>query len=165
MKGWLLLTGMILNQLAAIAHSNNTLEMVWSIFVTKRTVLWANFSFLLYHNDIHIIDLTSFLTFFFIFFYTFYILLPIFVNCFASTICPRCSDPFYIVGYYIKCVTTSWTYSIYWKATLPSRGELPGFRFSDFTSVFAGCSCQNREFNSKFFPIRIILILATPDSG
>ena len=27
------------------------------------------------------------------------------------TVCPRRSDPFYIVSYYIKCVTTSWTYS------------------------------------------------------
>ena len=28
-----------------------------------------------------------------------------------STVCPRSSDPFYLVGYYIKWVTTSWTYS------------------------------------------------------
>ena len=27
------------------------------------------------------------------------------------TICSRRSDPFYIVSYYIKWVTTSWTYS------------------------------------------------------
>ena len=27
---------------------------------------------------------------------------------FLSTVCPRCSDPLYIVTYYIKCVTTSW---------------------------------------------------------
>ena len=27
------------------------------------------------------------------------------------TVCPRSSDPFYIVIYYIKWVTTSWTYS------------------------------------------------------
>ena len=26
-------------------------------------------------------------------------------------VCPRSSDPFYTVTYYIKCVTTSWTYS------------------------------------------------------
>ena len=26
-----------------------------------------------------------------------------------STVCPRSSDPFYIVTYYIKWVTTSWT--------------------------------------------------------
>ena len=25
-------------------------------------------------------------------------------------VCPRSSDPFYIVSYYIKCVTTSWTH-------------------------------------------------------
>ena len=29
-----------------------------------------------------------------------------------TTVCPRSSDPFYIVSYYIKWVTTSWTYSI-----------------------------------------------------
>ena len=29
-----------------------------------------------------------------------------------NTVCPRSSDPFYIVSYYIKWVTTSWTYSI-----------------------------------------------------
>ena len=27
------------------------------------------------------------------------------------TICPRSSDPFYIVTYYMKWVTTSWTHS------------------------------------------------------
>ena len=29
-----------------------------------------------------------------------------------STLCPRSCDPFYIVSYYIKWVTTSWAYSI-----------------------------------------------------
>ena len=28
------------------------------------------------------------------------------------TVCPGSSDPFNIIGYYIKWVTTSWTYSI-----------------------------------------------------
>ena len=28
-----------------------------------------------------------------------------------NTVCPRSSDPFYIVIYYIQWVTTSWTYS------------------------------------------------------
>ena len=28
-----------------------------------------------------------------------------------TTVCPGCSDPFYIVSYYIKWVTTSWTHS------------------------------------------------------
>ena len=27
------------------------------------------------------------------------------------TVCPEISDPFYTVSYYIKWVTTSWTYS------------------------------------------------------
>ena len=27
-----------------------------------------------------------------------------------TTVCPRSNDPFYIVTYYIKWVTTSWTY-------------------------------------------------------
>ena len=30
-----------------------------------------------------------------------------------DTVCPRSSDPIYIVSYYIKWVTTSWTYSIH----------------------------------------------------
>ena len=30
---------------------------------------------------------------------------------FSGTVCPGSSDPFYIVTYYIKWVTTSWTYS------------------------------------------------------
>ena len=29
-----------------------------------------------------------------------------------TTVCPRSSDPFYTVTYYMKWVTTSWTYSI-----------------------------------------------------
>ena len=29
----------------------------------------------------------------------------------STTVCPRSSDQFYIVSYYIKCVTISWTYS------------------------------------------------------
>ena len=29
-----------------------------------------------------------------------------------STVCPVNSDPFYVVTYYIKWVTASWTYSI-----------------------------------------------------
>ena len=33
-------------------------------------------------------------------------------NKFATTVCPRSSDPFYDVTYHIKLVTTSWTHSI-----------------------------------------------------
>ena len=29
----------------------------------------------------------------------------------TTTVCPRSSDPFYIVSYYKKWVTTSWTHS------------------------------------------------------
>ena len=29
-----------------------------------------------------------------------------------NTVCPGSSDPFYIVTYYIKCVTTFWTHNI-----------------------------------------------------
>ena len=31
---------------------------------------------------------------------------------YAYTVCPRSSDQFYVVTYYIKWVTTSWTHSI-----------------------------------------------------
>ena len=30
----------------------------------------------------------------------------------VNTVCPRSSDPFHVVIYYIKRVTTSWTYSM-----------------------------------------------------
>ena len=29
----------------------------------------------------------------------------------STTVCPESSDPFYMVSYYIRWVTTSWTYS------------------------------------------------------
>ena len=44
----------------------------------------------------------------------------IYVPC---TVCPRSSDPFYVVTYYIKWVTTSWTYSI-WTVEEMSRAML-----------------------------------------
>ena len=34
-----------------------------------------------------------------------------------STVCPRSSNPFYIVSTYMKWVTTSWTYRMYAKAS------------------------------------------------
>ena len=34
------------------------------------------------------------------------------------TVCPRSSDPSYTVIYYIKWVTTSWTYSIIYSSNL-----------------------------------------------
>ena len=35
-----------------------------------------------------------------------------YLNDLKTTRCPRSCDPFYIVSYYIKWVTTSWTYSM-----------------------------------------------------
>ena len=35
-------------------------------------------------------------------------------------VCSRSSDPFHIVSYYMKWVTTSWTYSMYQVPILPS---------------------------------------------
>ena len=45
-----------------------------------------------------------------------------------ANICPRGSDPLYIVSYYIKWVTTSWTHSI--------LQIFPGFLFSPFYTPF-----------------------------
>ena len=42
------------------------------------------------------------------------------------TVCPRSSDPLYIVSYYIKWVTTSWTHSINFFRTI----IVPNFAFS-----------------------------------
>ena len=38
-----------------------------------------------------------------------------------TTVCPRSSYPFYLVTYYIKRVTTSWTYSIVNWAITPKK--------------------------------------------
>ena len=35
---------------------------------------------------------------------------------YRHTVCPRSSDPFYAVTYYIKLVITSWTHSTFFKA-------------------------------------------------
>ena len=43
--------------------------------------------------------------------------------------CPGSSDPFYIVTYYIKWVTTSWTYSILTIEMDNLRNTMPGFYF------------------------------------
>ena len=36
-----------------------------------------------------------------------------------DTVCPRSSDQFYLVTYYIKLVNTSWTDGIYLRLSLP----------------------------------------------
>ena len=45
----------------------------------------------------------------------------------CGTVCPRSSDPFYIVGYYIAWVTTSWTSSI--------KFFVPGFVEGEGTGI------------------------------
>ena len=42
----------------------------------------------------------------------------------APTVCPRSSNPFYLVSYYMKWVITAWTYSIVW--------NLPQFSYGMF---------------------------------
>ena len=56
----------------------------------------------------------------------------------ASTICLGCSDPFHIVSYYIKRVTTYWTYSnIRTRLMQAIKFADPGFfRGSDSDPVF-----------------------------
>ena len=39
------------------------------------------------------------------------------------TVCPRSRDPFYIVSYYIKWVTTSWTFSTIYDIQASSRPD------------------------------------------
>ena len=50
----------------------------------------------------------------------------------ASTVCPRSSDPIYIVSYYIKWVTTSWTHSTKIPLPLPSPQPCFVLSFSPF---------------------------------
>ena len=40
-----------------------------------------------------------------------------------DTVCPKSSDPFYKVSYFIKWVTTSWTHSI-WKILISANEKL-----------------------------------------
>ena len=51
---------------------------------------------------------------------------------YATTVCPRRSDPFYVVTYYIKWVTTSWTYT--------TKGSQKRSFFSGATSFFCSQS-------------------------
>ena len=48
------------------------------------------------------------------------------------TVCPRSSGPFYVVTYYIKWVTTSWTHStlLYYNSKKPGyvRGKKKSFK-------------------------------------
>ena len=44
-----------------------------------------------------------------------------------GTVCPGSSDPFHIVSYYIKWVTTSWTYSTM-ETTLKENPDLMIFQ-------------------------------------
>ena len=39
-------------------------------------------------------------------------MLPVSYTVQEDTVCPRSSDPFYVVTYYINWVTTSWKYTV-----------------------------------------------------
>ena len=43
---------------------------------------------------------------------------------YCYTVCPKSADPFHIVSYYVKLVTTSWTYSMIWIKTKTSVDEM-----------------------------------------
>ena len=57
-----------------------------------------------------------------------------------DTVCPRSSDPFYVVTYYIKWVTTSWTHSIIYYLTAIAY---IGTRFLDFNEDRRQAFCLN----------------------
>ena len=65
-----------------------------------------------------------------------------FALCLKPTVCPSSSDPFYIVAYYIKWVTTSWTHSIHFRI-----GEVRSGRYSLW--MIANLLIQIREFLYK----------------
>ena len=90
-----------------------------------------------------------------------------------STICPRSSDPIYIVTYYIKWVTTSWTdhklikkkkkekksfCCLHWSCDLHYHqwhcrgggGEAASFFFSFFSFFFIGLFVKNIQID-KFY--------------
>ena len=69
-----------------------------------------------------------------------HIFFPIIIifSCDFNTVCPGSSDPFYIVSYYIKWVTTSWTHSIYRsQVLLPPSPEKCYVIFSFFHVSFS----------------------------
>ena len=63
---------------------------------------------------------------------------------FAFTACPRSSDPFYIVTYYIKLVTTPWTYSINDKISLKIH------KFASIFRHFYASSLESLMFLKEF---------------
>ena len=56
------------------------------------------------------------------------------VNPAYFTVCPRSSDPFYVVSYYIKWVTTSWTHSM--KLRLKYAKKVLPFFFTQQVSIY-----------------------------
>ena len=57
---------------------------------------------------------------------------------FEAPVCPRSSDPFYVVTYYIKWLTTSWTYRFNihvkyakeWRKIMKSQAKYTSFKIS-----------------------------------
>ena len=72
------------------------------------------------------------------------------------TVCPGSSDPFYIVTYYIKWVTTSWTHII------TSQGQF--FKYHDIgknlaiESVFIFFMSISRKYTKFFFSVLFLRI-------
>ena len=85
----------------------------------------------------------------------------------SSTVRPRSSDPFYVVTYYIKCVTTSWTYSrrmiklgirsLYILKANRKVGELLYWNKSDIDMVILAWTWT-------IYPSSVIYLLLCPES-
>ena len=67
-------------------------------------------------------------------------------------VCPRSSDPFNIVGYYIKWVTTSWTYSI---MHIKAVTKLFNYNGNGKTQFFCFDSYQPESYIYSYFRIHI----------
>ena len=70
------------------------------------------------------------------------------LSLFKHTMCPRSSGPFYVVTYYIKWYTTSWTYSMSnMNFTIKSKGNRKQFSYNRRLLV------KSYEVNSTYYLI------------
>ena len=72
--------------------------------------------------------------------------------CTVHTMCPRSSYPFYIVTYYIKWVTTSWTYRNAWEKGC--RKKYVKWKLAKVLCVYAWSFLSNAEYTREKFSNR-----------
>ena len=68
----------------------------------------------------------------------------------SSTVCPGSSDSFYIVAYYIKWGTTSWTFSIvFWSSHDGQKSERPATHFTSLNILVEVLKARTKRASEK----------------